>query len=59
MKEDKTNILLAILSFLIPIVGLILFFVKKNETPNAAKNYLWCCIAGFVLGLILNYVVLA
>ena len=56
--EDKANIALAIVSFLIPIVGLILFFVKKKEMPNAAKTYLYCCIAGFVLGLILNFAML-
>jgi uncharacterized membrane protein len=51
--EDKSNIALAIVSFLIPIVGLILFFVKKKEAPKAAQTYLYCCIAGFVLGLIM------
>ena len=56
--EDKANIALAIVSFLIPIVGLIMFFVKKKESPNAAQTYLYCCIAGFVLGLILNFAVL-
>ena len=45
-------ILLVILSFLIAIVGLVLFFVKKSEDAEAAQNYLYAGIAGFVLGLI-------
>lgn len=52
-KLDKPNIGLDIVSFLFPIVGLILFFVKKGECPNSAKSYLICGICGFVLGLIL------
>lgn len=49
----NANIWLAIISFLIPIVGVVLFFVKKNDDAEAAKSYLYAAIAGFVLGLIL------
>ena len=48
----NANIFLVILSFLIPIVGLVLFFVKKSEDAEAAQSYLYAGIAGFVLGLI-------
>lgn len=53
-KIDKPSILLDILSFLIPIAGLILYFVKRREYPNSAKAYLTCAICGFVLGFIFN-----
>ena len=43
-------------SFLIPILGLILFFVMKDKVEDT-KPYLYACIAGFVIGLILNFVV--
>ena len=49
----NANILLVILSFLFPIVGIILFFVKKNDNAQAAQSYLYAGIAGFVLGLLL------
>lgn len=48
----NANIWLVILSFLFPIVGVILYFVKKNEEAEAAQSYLYAGIAGFVLGLI-------
>ncbi len=50
---DKPNIALDILSFLIPIAGLILYFVKNEKYPNSAKAYLICAICGFVLSIFL------
>lgn len=50
---NKTNGLLVVLSVLIPIVGYVLYFVKRDDEPDAAKNYLWSAIAGSVIGLIL------
>lgn len=44
---------LKVLSFLIPIAGLILFLVKGKEEPVAAKSYGLWAIAGFVLALLL------
>ena len=44
-------------SFLIPILGLILFFVMKNKVENT-KPYLYAAIAGFAVGLICNYLIL-
>ena len=50
-EKNKTNAGLLILSVLIPIVGFVLYFTKKNEEPDAAKNYLWSAVAGFIIGL--------
>lgn len=50
VKEQ--NIGLIFLSFLILIVGLILYFSWKNETPNMAKGVLTWAIVGFVINLI-------
>lgn len=41
------------LSFLIPIVGLILFLIDRDKKPKAAKDELVFAGAGFVIGLIL------
>lgn len=50
---NKTNGTLVVLSVLLPIVGYVLYFVKKDREPDAAKNYLWSAIAGSIVGLIL------
>ena len=52
--EDSAGILMKILCFLLPIVGLVLYFVKRNSLPNAAKSYLIWAAAGFGLSLLVN-----
>ena len=52
-NNNETNAGLVILSVLLPIVGYILYFSKKDETPNAAKSYLWSAIGGSIIGLLL------
>ena len=52
--SDVPSLALTIISFVIPIVGLIIFFVKKSECPNSAKTYLYYAICGFGIGLILS-----
>lgn len=53
-ERNKTNAGLVIISVLLPIVGYILYFVKREEEPDAAKNYLWSAIAGSIVGLIIT-----
>ena len=53
-SEDSAETWMNILCFLIPIVGLILYFVKKNEYPNTAKSYLTWAAVGFGVALLLN-----
>lgn len=48
---DKPNFALNLLSFLIPLVGLILYFVKRKEYPNSAQAYLIWAIIGFGGGI--------
>ena len=52
--DDSAGILMKILCFLLPIVGLVLYFVKRNNLPNAAKSYLIWAAAGFGLSLLVN-----
>lgn len=50
---DKTNTGLVILSVLLPIVGYVLYFVKKDSEPDSAKSYLWSAVGGSIIGVIL------
>ena len=45
--------LLTVLSFLIPIVGIVLYFVLKEKEAETAKYCLYAGIASIVLGLII------
>ena len=57
--EDRANVGLVIVSVLFPIVGLILFFVKKKETPKAAKAYIIAAVISFGVCLLINIIVMA
>lgn len=50
--EEKTNVGLAILSWFIPLVGLILFITKKDREPKTAKACGLCALISFILGFI-------
>lgn len=54
--EDSAGILMNILCFLIPIVGLVLYFVKKSDYPNTAKSYLTWAAAGFGVSILINII---
>lgn len=49
----KAGVLALIMSFLLPIVGVILYFIKRKDVVDP-NNYLYAAIAGFVVGLILS-----
>lgn len=49
--DDKPGCLMNGLCFLVPIIGFVLFFVKKDSMPKCAKVYLICAIVGFVFGI--------
>lgn len=51
-QEEKASIGLAILSFFIPLVGIILFFVKKKERPKTAK----ACLIGALISVALSII---
>lgn len=56
-QEDKANVLLAILSFLIPLVGLILYLTQKSDKPKAAKTYGKCALATVIIEIILCIII--
>ena len=51
-SQEKTTPVLLILSVLIPIVGYVLYFAKKDDNPEVAKNYLWGAIGGSIVGFV-------
>ncbi|MBO7521916.1 MAG: hypothetical protein J6T16_06725 [Opitutales bacterium] len=53
-EEDKASMGLCVLSFIIPLAGIILWAIKKNEIPNAAKTYLKVSLAAIAIGVALN-----
>lgn len=53
-KWNYKKIIWGVVSFFIPLIGLIFFFVKKKEDLSLAKFVLYCAIAGFALNMI-NY----
>lgn len=47
------SLLLTILSFLIPIVGIVLYFVYREKEAETAKYCLYAGIASIIIGFIL------
>lgn len=47
---------LKIVSFCFPIVGAILYFVKKGKEPRAAKQACTFALFGFGLGIVINII---
>lgn len=52
--DDNPGCLMNGLCFLIPLVGFILYFVKKEELPNCAKSYLTWAAIGVAIGVAIN-----
>lgn len=49
---NENSVGLDILSFLFPIVGLVLYLSYKDDEPNKAKGVGLCALVSFILGLI-------
>lgn len=56
--EDKVDTILSILAFCFPIVGLILYFVWKDNRPNSAKQICTVSAIGFGVGVVF-YLIMA
>ena len=52
-QEEKANIGLAILSYLIPIVGLVLYLTQKAEKPKTAKACGKAALAAVIINTVL------
>ena len=53
---DKLSTILIILSFCIPLAGVIIWAMKKSNEPQSAKTACYAALAGFGLGVIINII---
>ena len=51
--NDEKSIGLNVLSWFVPLVGIILYFVNKDEKPIQSKSVLHCAIASIIVNAIL------
>lgn len=52
-KTQKAGVIALIFSFLIPIVGVICYFVNRKQVVNAS-SYLWSALAGVAVSFVLQ-----
>ena len=57
VSSEDAALWMKIVSFLIPIVGLILWAVKKKNEPVAAKSCITWGIIGFAVSIILGWLI--
>ncbi len=53
---EDLSLILKIVSFCIPLVGAILWFINKDKNPRAAKSACTFAIVGVVVGIVINVV---
>lgn len=56
VKEDKKSVGLNILSFFIPIAGIVLWAVNKNEKPKQSKSVIHSAIGGIATAITLSLI---
>lgn len=54
--EEKASVGFAILSFFIPLAGLIIFLTKKNDRPKTAKVSGICALVSFILNIVIGVI---
>ena len=54
--DDKPGCWMNGLCFLVPIAGLIFYFIKKDSQPKSANSYLKWAVIGFVIDIICNII---
>lgn len=57
--EDKVDTILSIVAFCFPIVGLILYFVWKDNRPKSAKQICTVSAIGFGVGVVFYLIMVA
>lgn len=56
LEDDKESLLLEVLSFLIPIMGFILWAITKDKTPIKANGIIKWAAAGFIFFFIIRII---
>lgn len=54
--EEKASVGLAILSYIIPLAGLIIFLVNKDKRPKTAKVSGICALVSFIINIVLSVI---
>ncbi len=52
-KSNKAGVIALIVSFIIPILGVIIYLIKRKEVVNAV-SYLYAAAAGVIVGLLIG-----
>lgn len=55
--EEKASVGFAILSFLIPLVGLIIFLTQKDKRPKTAKTSGICALVSFIINIFITIII--
>ncbi|KXK56300.1 MAG: hypothetical protein UZ05_CHB002000217 [Chlorobi bacterium OLB5] len=56
-QQEDLSLILKIVSFCIPLVGAILWFINKDKNPKAAKSACTFALIGVAVGIIINVIV--
>ena len=56
-QEEKASVGFAILSYLVPIAGLIIYCTMKDSRPKTAKVSGKCALASFIINLVLSILI--
>lgn len=56
-REEKVSVGLAILSYIIPLAGLIIYCTKKNSRPKTAKVSGKCALASVVINVVISILI--
>ena len=56
-QTEDLSMILKIVSFCIPLVGAILWFINKDKNPKAAKSACTFALVGVAVGIIINVIV--
>ncbi len=54
---EDLSLILKIVSFCIPLVGAILWFINRDKNPKAAKSACTFALVGVAVGIIINVIV--
>lgn len=54
-EEDRSNAGINFLSFLIPVVGIILYFVQRDEKPKEARGALRWALISLVAEVVISF----
>jgi len=56
-QTEDLSMILKIVSFCIPLVGAILWFINKDKNPRAAKSACTFALVGVAVGIVINVLV--